>query len=378
MDLLTDTERRLTVERLLKYQGTAKIGLNQISLQPLISREIDQKNVERLRDIFAKDGCQRLDIRIHVTAVVSRQPPRKSMPHQVQCLHGQHRLKAAEETLPPSDRCPDLRSALIDEYSNEKAPTDGEVYRKSATFDALLAIPGLWNRMSLGLLNTVLALKCDENFWATLVNHDRTRVALIDLHTVDTLQLYAPRASKVDRKTVKGKILGGEVFSNFSRSQRVGIWEKIRTQEMCDGIISSLHTFFRDISYLELCANAVKRLVVLNKQQLTVRSALVHSFRSRRSNGSCLIQTSESSFRRQPGSRDGRISSCYRQIWMYAMRHYPDMAKDLQRGPKANPTRAKARATADESLIHGMATLAKQLGFHTPPIRAILRQSPDH
>ncbi|KAE8391594.1 hypothetical protein BDV23DRAFT_69197 [Aspergillus alliaceus] len=242
--------------------------------------------------------------------------------------------------------------------------------------------------MSLGLLNTVLALKCDEelihylthvkNFWATLVNYDRTRMALIDLHTVDTLQLYAPRASKVDRKTVKGKILGGEVFSNFSRSERAGIWEKIRTHEMCDGIIPSLHTFFRDISYLELCANAVKRLVVLNKQQLTVRSALVHSFRSSRSNGSCLIQTSETSFRRQPGSRDERISSGYRQIWMYAMRHYPDMAKDLQRGPKANPTRAKARATADESVIHRIATLAKQLGFRTPPIKAILRQSPDH
>ncbi|KAB8212841.1 hypothetical protein BDV33DRAFT_231343 [Aspergillus novoparasiticus] len=397
-----------------------------------MGREIDHKNVERLRDIFAKDGCQRLDIRNHVTDIVSRQhleracraagltpeelktcqsqyPRLLFRRHQVQCLHGQHRLKAAEETLPPSDRwwtvdiylddiSPDLRTALIDEYSNEKAPTDGEVYRKirqyqheanalfqnrwwtrlspnkakrlrqltspdnthlCAAFDALLAIPGLWNGMSLGLLNTVLALKCDEelihylthvkNFWATLVNHDRTRMALIDLHTVDTLQLYAPRASKVDRKTVKGKILGGEVFSNFSRSERAAIWEKIRTHEMCDGIIPSLHTFFRDISYLELCANAVKRLVVLNKQQLTVRSALVHSFRSRRSNGSCLIQTSETSFRRQPGSRDELISSGYRQIWM-----------------------------ADESVIHGMATPAKQLGFRTPPIKAILRQSPDH
>lgn len=127
MDLLTDTERRLTVERLLKYQGTAKIDLNQISLQPLVSREIDQKNVERLRDIFAKDGCQRLDIRNHVTAVVSKKhldracraagltpeelktcPPQYPRllfrGHQIQCLHGQHRLKAAEETLPPSDR----------------------------------------------------------------------------------------------------------------------------------------------------------------------------------------------------------------------------------------------------------------------------------
>ncbi|KAE8311136.1 hypothetical protein BDV41DRAFT_578972 [Aspergillus transmontanensis] len=377
MDLLTDTERRLTVERLLKYQGTAKIDLNQISLQPLISREIDQKNVERLRDIFAKDGCQRLDIRNHVTAVISRQ-------------HLERACRAAGLTPEELKTCqpqyprllfhisPDLRTAPIDEYSNEKAPTNREVYRKMRQYqheanalfqnpsDALLAIPGLWNGMSLGLLNTALALKCDEelihylthvkNFWATLVNYDRTRMALIDLHTVDTLQLYAPRASKVDRKTVKGKILGGEFFFNFSQSEHAGIWEKIRTHEMCDGIIPSLHTFFRDISYLEL----------------------FHSFRSRRSNGSCLIQTSETSFRRQPGSRDERISSGYRQIWMYAMRHYPDMAKDLQRGPKANPTRAKARATADESVIHRMATLTKQLGFRTPPIRAILRQSPDH
>lgn len=56
--MLTDAERQLTTERQLKFQGTAKIELDQISLQPLMSREIDQKNVERLREIFAKDGCQ--------------------------------------------------------------------------------------------------------------------------------------------------------------------------------------------------------------------------------------------------------------------------------------------------------------------------------
>ncbi|OJJ03119.1 hypothetical protein ASPVEDRAFT_84579 [Aspergillus versicolor CBS 583.65] len=60
------------------------------------------------------------------------------------------------------------------------------------------------------------------------------------------------------------------------------------------------------------------------------------------------------------------------------MRHYPEMAKDVQGGPKANPTRAKARAKADESVIHAMAALAKKLGFHTPPVKTIIRQSPDH
>lgn len=199
-------------------------------------------------------------------------------------------------------------------------------------------------------------------------------MARIDTHTVDELQLYAPRASKVDWTTVKGKILSGEVFSNFSRSERASIWENLRSKEACDGIIPSLHTFFRDISYLELCANAVKRLVVLNKQRPTVRSALVHSFRPRHGDGDYLVQTSETTFRRQRGSTTECITSGYRQIWMYAMRHYPDMAKDVQCGhPKANPARAKARAKADESVIHDMAALAQKLGFRTPQIKEILK-----
>jgi predicted RNase H-like nuclease len=59
------------------------------------------------------------------------------------------------------------------------------------------------------------------------------------------------------------------------------------------------------------------------------------------------------------------------------MRHYPEMAKAIQAGPRANPTRAKARAKADESVIHAMVALARKLGFRTPQIKAILRQSPD-
>jgi hypothetical protein len=114
-------------------------------------------------------------------------------------------------------------------------------------------------------------------------------MARIDLHTVDTLQLYAPRASKADRKAVKGKILGGEVFSNFSRSERDAIWENIESHEACDGIIPSLHTFFRDMLYLDLCANAVKRLVAVNKQHPTIQSALVHSFQPHHADSDCLI-----------------------------------------------------------------------------------------
>lgn len=127
--MFTDTERQLTIERQLKYQGTAKIGLDQISFHRSVNTKVDQKNVERLCEIFRKDTCHRLDIRNHVTAIVSRRHlrracraagitnnedlmtnstahyPRLQFPAgQVQCLHGLHRLKAGEETLPPTEQ----------------------------------------------------------------------------------------------------------------------------------------------------------------------------------------------------------------------------------------------------------------------------------
>jgi hypothetical protein len=67
--MFTDAERRLAQERRLKHQGTAKIGLDQISL-PL---EYDERNVKRLYDVFSKCKCDRLDIRNHVTATVTEQ-----------------------------------------------------------------------------------------------------------------------------------------------------------------------------------------------------------------------------------------------------------------------------------------------------------------
>lgn len=142
-----------------------------------------KKNVEWLCEIFHKDTCCRLDTQNHVTAIVSRRHLRQAcqvgeitngdlmanntvcypclqfLTSQVQCLHGRHRLKAAEQTLPPTERwwtvelnldglpfvsphlstygpdfstdiSPDIQNALVDEYANEKQPSDGEAYQK--------------------------------------------------------------------------------------------------------------------------------------------------------------------------------------------------------------------------------------------------------
>jgi hypothetical protein len=126
--MFTDAKLQLTTERSSKYQETAKINLNQIVFHPSLSRDFDLKNVERLCEIFGKNGCQRLDIRNHVTAVVSKRHLEialhaarvetqalmtnssdqyshlQFLTEQIQCLHDQHRLKTGEKLLPPSDQ----------------------------------------------------------------------------------------------------------------------------------------------------------------------------------------------------------------------------------------------------------------------------------
>ena len=95
------------------------------------------------------------------------------------------------------DLNPSLRTCLVEEYSNEKKPGKGKIYCKirqyhfqrnlyferrwwsrltahgerylkqlfrypelTAAFDTLLGIPGLWDRMRISTLHTILATKC--------------------------------------------------------------------------------------------------------------------------------------------------------------------------------------------------------------------------
>lgn len=114
-------------ERRLKFKGTARIDLEDICY-PQYARELDSKNVERLCGLFRETGCHRFDVQNHITAVVGHQalkracrsakmkvkellhvPPEESSilrfsTGEVSCLHGRHRLKAAEEILPPNER----------------------------------------------------------------------------------------------------------------------------------------------------------------------------------------------------------------------------------------------------------------------------------
>lgn len=249
----TEEEVQLATERRVKYIGAAKVSIDQIQFETPLPRDLDPKNLDRLRNIFRKNRCRRLDLNNHVPVVVSqqaltdalrkanvsdqslltndaRQLPWLAFPSgQLQGLHGRHRLQVGAEVLPPADRWwtvdlymdgtsriilprfhtnnkkdigEELRTSLVEEYANEKKPTDGEIYRKirqyegdydeafrerwlvrlsrsnqdklnqldnrrnrrlRRAFDKLLVIPGLWpGGMRISVLHRLIASSCVE------------------------------------------------------------------------------------------------------------------------------------------------------------------------------------------------------------------------
>jgi hypothetical protein len=193
----------------------------------------------------------------------------------------------------------------------------------------------------------------------------------IDPHTVEKLQGLAPSVSVTDKKVVKGLVVSGQVFSNFTSAERKAVWKRLKRRK---DIIPSLHTFFQDMWYLEACANCMKRLVNPCQRYPSVKSAFLGVFKLDPNNGHCLIQTSETNFRHQRGSQTNRAELGYRQLWLYAMRHYPQIPREQSSDDiVAKPGHEKA----DEMILHDMAVLAQRLGFDSPHIQNLIQQSPD-
>ncbi|EED17218.1 conserved hypothetical protein [Talaromyces stipitatus ATCC 10500] len=257
-----------------------------------------------------------------------------------------------------------------------------------SAFDALLSIPGLWGGMSLEHVANVMALRCDEEivhyltshlreFWVSLVSSDPTNPDLeammkIDAHTIERLELMAPKASYRDARKLQRLLRSGKVLSNFNLSERARMWKWLRDY---DGIIPSLRTFFRDIEYLKECGNAMKLLVNFSKNGPTVRRALRCCYSPGDSlEEGCLIQTSEDTFERRFGSREVQQELSYRQLWLYAMRVYSRISRTLT---TPNSLAKSQNKTLDAIVIYEMAMFAHKLGFQSPAIKKLIMHSPD-
>lgn len=121
-------DRLVQKEKRSKYQGTAKIKISCLQFEAQ-SREqfLRPKNIQRLKRIFATEGCHRFVPEHYIAALISQpdleaaiqrsgtsqaallrtveEPPKLEILEfrPLKFLHGRHRLQAASEYLSPDD-----------------------------------------------------------------------------------------------------------------------------------------------------------------------------------------------------------------------------------------------------------------------------------
>jgi len=137
-------------------------------------------------------------------------------------------------------------------------------------------------------------------------------------------------------------------------------------------MIPSLHTFLEDTKYLEPCAKIVKSLLP------TKFKGTIYEAYEKNHTGifECQIQKTENRFSPLVGTLTECIWIAYRQIWLSAMRHFPDMIGICPRKDEGKPKPSVHHP--DENLWHKIAELARKCGFQTSAIAEYLRRSPSH
>lgn len=211
-----------------------------------------------------------------------------------------------------------------------------------------------------------------HKFWYGLFPGNPTALQKVDQVTVRALELKAPGFSIQDFQTIEGKLRSGQIFNAFAAQEREAIWELLRS---FDGLIPSLSSFSEDIKYLLACADCVRQLVSGSSDK-TIYDTLGDGFHYEdHPTGRVIHQETESSLVTRPGTLNDCFELGYRQLWLYAMRHYPELPAE----PKKNKCllAKPGNAAADEAVLHDFAILAKRLGFRSTRIDELMGRSPD-
>ncbi|KAJ5346798.1 uncharacterized protein N7506_000051, partial [Penicillium brevicompactum] len=454
--VFTRQEMRIARERRIKYQGPARVNIAQIQTIPPLPQGLNPEGLERLRAIFRKDGCRRMELNNFVPVVVSQNALHRAMSKanispqnllnpgdytpllefestEVIALHGRHRLQVGSEILAPLERWwtvdiyldvdigADLKNSLLEEYSNENTPTDGQIYwrvRQYETeqdessrqrwfvrlsknkqirldqldnnrnrqlregFNRLLHIRGLWlNGLRISMLHRVIAATAIEevlNYLAYIydtylyfVDGDQNSLKRIGSDTVNLIHLKAPGSSEKDSIDVRGMVLGGKAFGEFTELERIAIWDRLSRFK---GLIPSLYSFFEDFKYLEACSHCVRQMIGVPLS--SIKNTMKHSFTpGPASEKSFPIQVSERSFSYLNFTQEQCFDLAYRQVWLFAMRNYPLMPRVAEVNDKllAKPGLIKA----DAQVLYDMAKLSHCLGFRSIEIEKALAKSPD-
>ncbi|KJZ68200.1 hypothetical protein HIM_12406 [Hirsutella minnesotensis 3608] len=402
--------------------------------------------------MFGGGRCMPQKAEYHIPAIISRESLREDWfedvngvlqfnpPNgfQLECLRGQHRVRAAQSLSYGPDRwlvdfydsviSEDTKTDLIENYDGEMPPDDGEFYYKVrlymgvfdpakadgvlekrwrarwnslpkkrtkdernqdhlehllghhmyvAALDQLQHLPVLYSGLWLGSIGRMISLGCDEellselralrSWWYGVFEGNECDMGNLDRRTLETLQRTAPGVCEEQKRRLLSHVTTGEVLGAFRIEERERIFRNVCAATV-DGLVPSLDTFFRNLSYREVLKNCMTRLVPLEGRSL--RSSLADSFQGN-GRGECLVQVDEDHMVSIEPANE-HFDLAYRQLWLFAMRHHasmPPVLKPRKAGPRGDP--------ADKRVLFEFARLAHVLGFRTTNIDALLTKDPD-
>ena len=169
------------------------------------------------------------------------------------------------------------------------------------------------------------------------------------------LQGKCPAFSREDCSSIESQVDCYGIFSGVHARSRHGILARLR---LIDRPIPSIHTFLEDIKYLEPCAKIMKALLPPG-----FRGSVETAFRSRFDERlSWMEQVSED----EAVSRTENVwavayKKAYQQLWLYTMRHFPEM---IGQCPRKDHGRPKPQIPAiEQSWWNGLSSLAADCGF---------------
>ena len=208
--------------------------------------------------------------------------------------------------------------------------------------------------------------------WSFILDGDKDLMLNTDRFTVETLQLRAPQVSGDDFSFLKSLFDSGKLFSRISEEEkRRSIWKNIATITC---LIPSLYTLFEDLKLLSPCVKIMKALI-----EPPFKGSLHDMMEQRfsganQTTGEIVTQETETVFSTRAGSGADQFEFGYRQLYLFALRHFARMIGECAKKEKDRPK--PTIEEPDPVTWHRFALLADRLGFDSEIIRKLKTDDP--
>ncbi|KAJ5928360.1 hypothetical protein N7466_007316 [Penicillium verhagenii] len=342
---------------------------------------------------------------------------------QVCCFQGQHRVAAAKQWLPPTDIwwnfcLYDLdkldegcRRRLREYEAKVRTFSDGEIFRnirhyqqKGITMaanewlarwsvtkcrefrriyepkanqkelrhlgqrlDKLLCFPALWTSWYMG--THLPSLNCPEELTYALQGiYDAWQILtsntpyILDPGTLEMLEGRCPCFSLADRRYIN------EIFQNgaaFPLAKSLELRSRLLDAALnYPRVIPSLRTFLESTKYIKAMTDVVKKILPKNSKGSILRT--LHQYYMPPQGSKFQIQCSDNSFIQRQQSEEYGFWSAYRQLFLFAMRHFCGLTGAQ---PLGFSQASRSRCPQQLELTQKLLNLVHTLGFRLPGYR---------